>query len=334
MTLNSKKLSLSILLAGTVFCAPSAQAMFDWLPSGYTHHGKIYKSKTPQPSPRVSPEQRDSMNSLQAEQFRSATSELLTRLTSRAGLPPKPSYIDAADPMTAFYANIDNDLREAMRSQGYHLVSSPEGAYIFKYSASILPGYRSYDIKKAGMGAPNVEITLDVMTNIQGQLKTLTRESGTFYIDGAEKLFVPAAHHKNLPYKLEDRFQPEETYIEPRTATSLNSSARLHTTQPIMDKTQPPIVDIVEAPPTFVMDAPAEPFIVSEPSDVVISSPMVEDALPEIEPILMQDEAAIQIFDPETSVVTDTYDYSASINELNNFEPVRRGPRVSKAIEY
>ena len=336
----TSKTSKSLFLAGTAVAALSLNACIsvmgdpNFLPTGYAHHGKVYKSKTPPPSQRVSNEQRSDMGPVQAEQFRTATYDILSRLTTRAGLPPKAAYIDAANPMTPFYANIDNDLREAMRSQGYRLADTPDGAYIFRYNAELMPGYRSYDLESATAGAPNIELTLDVLTDVHGTLKVLTHEVGNYYIQGAEDLLIPAPHQKSLPSENWTRYVDEAGAHEARTGNLYHSDAQLSTVQPVMDKTQTPVMaaPMMEAPapvaPSYVQPV-VEPLMVSpaEPQEYVVTMPSETSEL-------MDGGADVQIFDPTTSEMTGSYDYSASMNDMNNVTPVRRGPRISKQVEY
>ena len=320
------KSSKPLFLLGTAVVSLSLGACSsiepNFMPKGYTHHGKIYKSKTPPPSQRVTNAQRADMGPVQAEQFRSATYDILTRLTSRAGLPPKPAYISAASPMTPFYANIDNDLREAMRAQGYRLADSADGAYIFKYKAELLPGYRSYDLESAQTGAPNIKLTLDVLTDIHGVLKPLTHEVGHYYIKGAEVLLIAAPHQKSLPLEDSTRYIKEAGSYEPRTENTYHSKDQLGTIQPIMDKTKAPVVEVITPSQEYIVTIPADE---EAPTEVIISTP----------PEPMEDGSDVQIFDPSTSEeITGDYDYSASMNDMNSYELVRRGPRISKAVEY
>jgi hypothetical protein len=328
----------------------------NFLPKGYAHHGKVYKSQTPPPSQRVTNDQRAHMGPVQAEQFRTATYDILSRLTGRAGLPPKPAYIDAANPMTPFYANIDNDLREAMRSQGYRLSEMAEGSYIFKYKAELLPGYRSYDLESAPTGAPNIKLTLDVLTDIQGTMKVLTHEVGNYYIQGAEDLLILSPTQKSLPLENSTRYLNEAGAYEPRTENTYHSSAELNTVQPVMDKTKTPVMSapIMREPapmaPAYVQPIQPE-YRISEPvmspatpSEYVVTMPSEPPVMVNEEPIMPADSyhvpsmngdgAGVEIYDPATSEMTGSYDYSASMNDMSDTAPVRRGPRISKQVEY
>lgn len=339
----------------------------NFLPKGYAHHGKVYKSPTAPPSQRVTNDQRAFMGPVQAQQFRTATYDILSRLTARAGLPPKPAYIHAADPMTPFYANIDNDLREAMRSQGYRLAETSDGAYIFKYKAELLPGYRAYDLEDAPTGAPNIRLTLDVLTDIQGSMKVLTHEVGNYYIQGAEELLILSPTRKSQPLENSTRYLDEAGVDEPRTENTYHSKAERDTIQPVMDKTKTPVMSapVIRQPaprepvaPSYVQpaqpayrisepvfspamteplpsfDAPSE-YVVTMPSEPPMAAPV---AIPSNEPYVVQsmsdNDAGVEIYDPDTSQMTGSYDYSASMNEMSDQMPVRRGPRVSKQVEY
>jgi hypothetical protein len=194
------------------------------MPSGYTYHHQDYKSAVPAPSSKVSAKQRKYMDATQAEQFRSSVYDLLSRMTSRAGLPPKPVYVLAPNPLTTFYANIDNDLRESMRSIGYAISDIPVGAYVFTYNAQHLDSPRGVDVT----GQPNVEFMLKVFDSSDAEARQLTQEIGRYYIQGAETLHIQPTHYSDLPsYKqIKDQMDGFKSYEPARTATgSLNSIA-------------------------------------------------------------------------------------------------------------
>lgn len=179
----------AILLAGC-----SQPHMF---PTGYTYHKDTYKSATPPPSEKFTNDQRKTMTAEQAEQFRQAVYKLTERLTLRAGMPPKPVYVLKPEKMSAFYSNIDNNLHKSLRHLGYTLANSPEGAYIFTYTAQSL---RTLDdlknpdgtqIDPATLSSNNVRLALQVHDKIGEDSKMLTEEADTFYISGAEYLTVP-----------------------------------------------------------------------------------------------------------------------------------------------
>ncbi len=129
--------------------------------------------------------QRKTMGPQQSEQFRMAVYSLVDNLTNRAGMPPKPIHILKPEPMTPFYANLDNDLRESMRHVGYRLSDTPNGAYAMTYNVEMLKKE-----PKPGDTSPNVRITLYVHDKVGEDGKVLTKESGDFYIQGAEELNV------------------------------------------------------------------------------------------------------------------------------------------------
>lgn len=186
MPVFKTKFALSVLS----LCALSACMAPNFFPDGYVYHDKPYKSQTPAPSMKFTELQRKTMGPEQADQFRLSIYQLVENLTRRAGMPPKSIYVMKPEPMTPFYANLDNDLRESMRHIGYTLTDKPEGAYVFTYSASVLK-------KKAppqeGDVSPNVHIALQVFDGVGEGSKMLTIEEGDFYIKGAETLAVPFA---------------------------------------------------------------------------------------------------------------------------------------------
>ncbi len=182
MTVFSKTsiLALSVCAAALTACSTPNS-----LPDGYTHHNKPYKSQVPSQSGQFTTAQRQTMGPQQADQFRLAVYQLVDSLTERAGMPPKNIYVAKPEPMTAFYANMDNDIRESMRHVGYTLTDSPVDAYVFTYAATPLPN--------PAAGAPNVHLAIHVYDGIGKDGKLLTSEEGDFFIQGAEKLQVPFA---------------------------------------------------------------------------------------------------------------------------------------------
>jgi hypothetical protein len=162
-------------------CSPNA------VPTGYVYHADSYKSANPPASPKFTALQRTTMGPEQAEQFRLAVYQLVDALTARAGMPPKPVHVMKPEPMTPFYANIDNDLRESLRHVGYRMSDVPEGAYIVTYKAeNLVPD-------PAMANAPNMRITIHIHDQLGEEGRLLTQETGDFYIKGGEALNVPFA---------------------------------------------------------------------------------------------------------------------------------------------
>ena len=213
-----RKIYVGLLAAGVSAVALTGCEHPNAMPTGYTYHGETYKSPAPPPSKRITAEQRKYMDSAQAEQFRDAVYELLQRLSIRAGMPPKPVYILAPDPMTPFYANIDNDLREAMRHVGYAISDMPTGAYVFAYDAKLLDVPRD----QISRGYANVELTLKVFDKVGVDARLLTAESGNYYIQGAEVLHIRPSEYETLLPTRETLMYQEDGFVpatEARTAT-------------------------------------------------------------------------------------------------------------------
>lgn len=164
-------------------CSPNA------IPDGYVHHDKPYKSANPPVSPKFSDAQRAKMGQAQADQFRLAVYDLVDKLTMRAGMPPKPVFVLKPEPMTAFYSNLDNDLRESLRHVGYRLADGPQDAYVMSYAVE--PIKRAKDAPPPEPGAPNMRISLFVSDKLGDEGRVLTQEVGDYYIQGAEDLNKP-----------------------------------------------------------------------------------------------------------------------------------------------
>lgn len=185
----------SALALGACVNTPNA------FPTGYVYHNDVYKSPTPQESFDVTDTQRASMGPRQAEQFRIALYDLVQNLTDRAGLPPKPIYVMPHQPMNVFYAQVDNDLREAMRHTGYTLATAEEDAYHFTYQAyslnKLLLDQKRYPNEVMESGN-NVEIVLQVYDSDGADKIMLTEQRGFYHIDGADEYFSVLPHfHMN-----------------------------------------------------------------------------------------------------------------------------------------
>ena len=177
------------LLAVSTIALLGACSVPNSAPSGYVYHKEAYKSPNPPESTKFTMDQRATMGPEQVEQFRMAVYGMVEKLTDRAGLPPKPVFVLKPEPMTPFYANIDNDLRESMRHLGYRISDMPDGAYAFAYNANIPKS----EGRAPTDSTPNVHLVIYVLDGVGENARILTQEEGDFYIRGAEKLDVPFA---------------------------------------------------------------------------------------------------------------------------------------------
>ncbi len=167
-------------------CQPNA------LPTGYVYHDQVYKSANPPESPKFTQEQRATMGPEQSDQFRLAIYDLVDKLTQRAGMPPKPVFVQKPEPMTVFHANLDNDLRESLRHVGYRLADMPVGAYVFSYSVEVFKKAKDAPVVD-DPSVPNVRIGLYVSDKLGDDSRILTQEIGDYYIKGADKMNLPFA---------------------------------------------------------------------------------------------------------------------------------------------
>jgi hypothetical protein len=208
------------VMAGVALTALSACNTFNrphFFPTGYVFHGESYKSAPPGESTRFTQAQRSTMTAEQADQFRLSIYALVESLTLRAGMPPKAVYVVQVEPMTPFYARLDNDLRESLRHMGYTLADTPDNAYGFTYTAEILteekpqilsssakdtaevdsPVKEPMDVAQSAqadaIGAPNVRLAIQVFDKVGEDATMLTQESSDVFIDGAETLSLPFA---------------------------------------------------------------------------------------------------------------------------------------------
>ncbi len=179
---------LLLSMLGTVFTLPACSVPHA-MPTGYVYHDKKYKSPNPPESPKFTTAQRTEMGPEQSDQFRLAVYTLVDNLTNRAGMPPKAVYVVTPVPMTPFYANMDNDVRESLRHVGYKLANTPDDAYAITYKAEII----KKDKVVEGDVRPNVHLTLFVHDKVGEDSRVLTQESGDFFIKGADSLNVPFA---------------------------------------------------------------------------------------------------------------------------------------------
>ncbi len=186
----SPRLTVFVLSSCAVLGALTACDVPNSVPRGYVYHADAYKSPNPPESPKFTELQRTTMGPEQADQFRLAVYTLVDNLTNRAGMPPKAVYVVKPEPMTPFYANFDNDLRESLRHVGYRLADKPDDAYPMSYKAEII----KKENRAPDDASPNVHLTLYVHDKLGDDGRVLTEESGDFYIQGAESLNVPFAY--------------------------------------------------------------------------------------------------------------------------------------------
>lgn len=189
MSQNTNRISLALVSTCIAALAMTACSGPNALPHGYTYLNKPYKSANPPESSKFTELQRTTMGPEQAEQFRMAVYKLVDDLTNRAGMPPKAIFVMKPEPMTPFYANLDNDLRESLRHVGYRLSETPDNSYIFTYKATALTKGKAVE----GDMSPNMRIVIYIHDKIGEDGKVLTQEAGDFYIQGADKLNVPFA---------------------------------------------------------------------------------------------------------------------------------------------
>ena len=176
-------------------------------PTGYVHHASEYKSPTPPPSSKFTSLQRSTMGPEQSSQFRLAVYDLVNRLTTRAGMSPKPVYVLQPETMTPFYSNMDNDLRESLRHIGYQISDTPEGAYIITYAAAAIEpaplpeGAVQQPIvvsSRENNMVPNVRMAIHVHDGLGETSKILTQEEGAYYVRGADVMVIPYADYTKV----------------------------------------------------------------------------------------------------------------------------------------
>lgn len=186
------RISFSILAA--ILCTVTLSACEGpgaW-PRGYAYHKERFKSPAPGPSSKFTDAQRENMNPAQAKQIRNAMHDLARTLTDRAGLAPKPVYVQTADPLPPFYAMIDNDLRDVLAHIGYAMTAAPDNAYIIQYQAEKIDAPKG----ETPVPAPNVRLSIIVIDKAGREGKILTTQTGDYFIQGAEDFSIP---HANFP---------------------------------------------------------------------------------------------------------------------------------------
>lgn len=251
--MTTRKFYVGILAAGVSAFGLAGCSHPTAMPSGYTYHHDTYKSAAPPPSRKITTEQRRYMDGAQAEQFRDAVYDLLKRLSTRAGMPPKPVYILAPDPMTTFYANIDNDLREGMRHIGYAISDVPTGAYIFAYNAMLVEKPRG----EISQGEPNVDLMIRVFDSIGENARMLTEESGRYYIQGAELLHIKQSQYALLPSYEKIKLQAQG--FDPVVTTPRTASHSHYEPVKTQEATREKMMEVPPLAPTSYRHQPVQP---------------------------------------------------------------------------
>lgn len=163
-------------------------------PTGYVYHKEEFKSPTPGQSAQFSKYDRAVLGKEFEQSVRSATYDLLGRLTKRAGLPPYPVYVLPGVPQTGISLMLDNDLREALRKLGYDLSDTQEQSYIMTYKAELL--------NRANAADPNVELVISVLSATGWDARLLTSEVGQYYIEGAERFLSSSPFVNHVPTRV------------------------------------------------------------------------------------------------------------------------------------
>jgi len=209
------------------------------MPGGYTYHHEVYKSPNPPPSMTITPPERAAMTTRQAVTMRSAVRDLLIRITGRAGLPPKPVYVAAPKSLSPFYTQFDNDLREAMRAQGYAISDTPENAYIFAYSAMPILKPRGQEMD----GTPNLLLSLEVYNEIGSGARLLTEQEGRYFVAGAHAFeiapipYIPGAPGQQNFARQRDQIPFDETLnngvMQPQAGRSVSGDIAAQERPPV-----------------------------------------------------------------------------------------------------
>ena len=279
MTFQKNKLSLFALTLSVLSLNACGFTHPNAMPTGYNYHHENYKSPITETSSKVTVEQRQYMDAAQAEQFRNAVYDLLERLTMRAGMPPKPVFVVAPEPMTTFYANIDNDLRESMRHIGYAISDTPNGSYVFTYEATPL--------EQTNTNSNNVHLTLRIFDSFSATARQLTEESGAYFIQGADKLNIEASRYRGLPSPA----QIQKLQIESASAPvqePVQEIIRQPVIQaPIAPAIQTPVVKTsrpVATPPAVIQQAP--PTVPTRSTAPAFVSQPIQQTADDIRPII------------------------------------------------
>ncbi len=321
--LNLFALTMSVLsLNACGFAHPNA------MPTGYNYHHEDYKSPITETSSKVTVEQRQYMDAAQAEQFRNAVYDLLERLTMRAGMPPKPVFVVAPEPMTTFYANIDNDLRESMRHIGYAISDTPNDSYVFTYEATPLEQTNAND--------NNVHLTLRIFSSFSEAARQLTEESGSYFIQGADKLNIAASRYSTLPspeqiqkQQIEAAPVPVQKIIrepviqEPIVTAPVIKTPTVRTSLPIAT---PPAV-MQQAPRATVSTRSTAPALVSQP---------IPKTVDDIRPIIRKPSVQMPKISEPTMLLKakkPSHDDIIIINRGNKAKAVVSQPTTQKTID-
>ncbi len=145
------------------------------MPTGYVYHDQLYKA----PVQDSSASGAALISQTQAAQIYRAMSDLTTRLTQRAGLAPRPVYVETPAPATQIQTLMDNDLRDTLRRLGYTLTGDPAQGYVIAHRI------KPVKIENSPL---NAEIALDIFDGRSKKETLLTSETGFYRIDSLDKI--------------------------------------------------------------------------------------------------------------------------------------------------
>jgi hypothetical protein len=191
----------------------------------------------------------------------------------RAGMPPKPVYVLSPEPMTSFYTNLDNNLRQSMRHIGYNLSDSPHDAYVFTYDA--MP------ISPISDMANNVQLTLRVFTGVGENAKQLTEETGQFFVQGAEKLSITPARYMGLPTMMATPPQPQQM-VAPAAVEAIPAPMAMT-----------PSIPAPEVTTTMQRQRVSDPVVMTPARAPVVRAPLPDVPMPKIQSNASQQSPAI-----------------------------------------
>ncbi len=144
------------------------------MPDGYVYHDGLYKTDVPHGPSRAA-----LISQTQSRQIADAMTDLVERLTDRAGLAPGAVYVDTPAPASQIESLMDNDLRSALRRAGY-LLTDQEDQAAYRMTHRIKPV-----TLEDGMHG---EMAIDIYDARSEDGALLTSELGYYRIDSLDKI--------------------------------------------------------------------------------------------------------------------------------------------------
>lgn len=172
MRISKTLLSLSAMALSLTACKSLMDPTF--LPSGYTHHQKDYKSPHADAPWSIGYDYTHAQNADIVGKWRVVASDIVTKLEATELLAKTSVFLSSPTLDNAFTLSLDNALREELRSRGHYLVSVPDmeslKLQVSTYDPEFKDAIQSYEFNDIEEGNPEPPklVNKDMVIKVDG----------------------------------------------------------------------------------------------------------------------------------------------------------------------